>query len=196
MENKIRCLVISSATFLSQIFEVPRMKFTEIPRRLQPLLAPPDPIVIHHLIKYARTNQNILCSLKCVWFAVRMPRKGSGQPVTTLKWKSWVLQKHLKPLCLTSMYLCQCLSDIMSDILKHSILDTTILRLVRYRPLLNTQYNLQGHFFFCRTTHWRVPCIHSWWPTLTSKTLLVWMPRWGSSVAPDSYYQPCELWHV
>ena len=28
------------------------MKFTEIPRRLQPLLAPPDPIVIHHLIKY------------------------------------------------------------------------------------------------------------------------------------------------
>ncbi len=28
------------------------MKFTEIPRRVQPLLAPPDPIVIHHLIKY------------------------------------------------------------------------------------------------------------------------------------------------
>ncbi len=27
------------------------MRFTEIPRRLQPLLAPPDPIVIHHLIK-------------------------------------------------------------------------------------------------------------------------------------------------
>lgn len=34
------------------------MKFTEIPRRLQPLLAPPDPIVIHHLIKYALTNQS------------------------------------------------------------------------------------------------------------------------------------------
>ncbi len=28
------------------------MKFNEIPRRVQPLLAPPDPIVIHHLIKY------------------------------------------------------------------------------------------------------------------------------------------------
>ena len=27
------------------------MKFTEIPRRLQPLLAPPDPVIIHHLIK-------------------------------------------------------------------------------------------------------------------------------------------------
>ena len=30
------------------------MKFTEIPRRLQVLLAPPDPIVIHHLIKCAQ----------------------------------------------------------------------------------------------------------------------------------------------
>ena len=36
-----------------QIFEVPRMKFTELPRRLQSLLAPPDPIVVHHLIKSA-----------------------------------------------------------------------------------------------------------------------------------------------
>ena len=27
------------------------MKFTEIPRRLQPLLLPPDPIVIQHNIK-------------------------------------------------------------------------------------------------------------------------------------------------
>ena len=36
-----------------QIFEVPRMKFTEIPRRLQALLVPPDPLVVHHLIKYA-----------------------------------------------------------------------------------------------------------------------------------------------
>ena len=40
--------------FILQIFEVPRMKFTEIPRRLQALLAPPDPIVIHHLIKYVQ----------------------------------------------------------------------------------------------------------------------------------------------
>ncbi|XP_064404578.1 SWI/SNF-related matrix-associated actin-dependent regulator of chromatin subfamily D member 1-like [Halichondria panicea] len=41
---------INNDKYFQQIFEVPRMKFTEIPRRVQPLLAPPDPIVIHHLI--------------------------------------------------------------------------------------------------------------------------------------------------
>ncbi|XP_065828505.1 SWI/SNF-related matrix-associated actin-dependent regulator of chromatin subfamily D member 1-like [Oscarella lobularis] len=35
---------------LSQIFEVPRMKFSEIPQRLQGLLMASDPIVITHLI--------------------------------------------------------------------------------------------------------------------------------------------------
>jgi SWI/SNF-related matrix-associated actin-dependent regulator of chromatin subfamily D len=41
---------INNDKYFQQIFEVPRMKFTEIPKRLGPLLLPPDPIVIHHLI--------------------------------------------------------------------------------------------------------------------------------------------------
>lgn len=41
---------INNDKYFQQIFEVPRMKFTEIPRRLAPLLLAPDPIVIHHLI--------------------------------------------------------------------------------------------------------------------------------------------------
>eukprot|EP00731_Ephydatia_muelleri_P030911 Em0022g425a len=41
---------INNDKYFQQIFEVPRMKFTELPRRLQPLLSPPDPIVIHHII--------------------------------------------------------------------------------------------------------------------------------------------------
>merc|ERR1712050_562425 len=36
--------------FLRQIFQADRMKFAEIPQRLNPLLHPPDPIVINHLI--------------------------------------------------------------------------------------------------------------------------------------------------
>merc|ERR1719356_366669 len=36
--------------FLRQIFQCERMKFAEIPQRLNPLLHPPDPIVINHLI--------------------------------------------------------------------------------------------------------------------------------------------------
>merc|ERR1719499_933326 len=36
--------------FLMQIFHTERMKFAEIPQRLNPLLHPPDPIVINHLI--------------------------------------------------------------------------------------------------------------------------------------------------
>lgn len=36
--------------YLEQIFEVPRVKFSEIPQRLHPLLMPPDPIVINHII--------------------------------------------------------------------------------------------------------------------------------------------------
>lgn len=36
--------------YLEQVFECPRMKFSEIPQRLHPLLMPPDPIVINHII--------------------------------------------------------------------------------------------------------------------------------------------------
>lgn len=42
---------INNDKYFQQIFEVPRMKFTEIPHRLQSLLSSPDPIIIHHLIK-------------------------------------------------------------------------------------------------------------------------------------------------
>merc|ERR1719220_3290769 len=36
--------------FLRQMFQTERMKFAEIPQRLNPLLHPPDPIVINHII--------------------------------------------------------------------------------------------------------------------------------------------------
>lgn len=35
----------------SQIFDCPRLKFSEIPQRLTNLLLPPDPIVINHVIR-------------------------------------------------------------------------------------------------------------------------------------------------
>ena len=35
-----------------QIFDAKKMKFSEIPGKLQPLLMPPDPIVINHVITY------------------------------------------------------------------------------------------------------------------------------------------------
>ena len=37
---------------MEQIFGCQRMKFAEIPQRLNPLLHPPDPIVINHLIRF------------------------------------------------------------------------------------------------------------------------------------------------
>lgn len=36
---------------LLQIFDCPRLKFSEIPQRLTALLLPPDPIVINHVIR-------------------------------------------------------------------------------------------------------------------------------------------------
>lgn len=36
--------------YLEQIFNCSKMKFAEIPQRLNPLLHPPDPIVINHVI--------------------------------------------------------------------------------------------------------------------------------------------------
>lgn len=41
---------INCDKYLEQIFEVPRMKFSEIPQRLHALLMPPDPIIISHTI--------------------------------------------------------------------------------------------------------------------------------------------------
>lgn len=41
---------INCDKYLEQILECSRMKFSEIPSRLSPLLMPPDPIVINHVI--------------------------------------------------------------------------------------------------------------------------------------------------
>lgn len=41
---------INCDKYLEQIFSCARMKFAEIPQRLNPLLHPPDPIVINHII--------------------------------------------------------------------------------------------------------------------------------------------------
>jgi len=41
---------INCDKYLEQIFDCSRMKFCEIPSRLSPLLMPPDPIVINHVI--------------------------------------------------------------------------------------------------------------------------------------------------
>jgi len=42
---------INNDRYLKQIFDCDRMKFCEIPQRLQKLLNPPDPIIIQHNIK-------------------------------------------------------------------------------------------------------------------------------------------------
>lgn len=44
---------INCDKYLEQIFSCQRMKFAEIPQRLNPLLHPPDPIVINHIIRYS-----------------------------------------------------------------------------------------------------------------------------------------------
>ncbi|XP_032821322.1 SWI/SNF-related matrix-associated actin-dependent regulator of chromatin subfamily D member 1-like isoform X2 [Petromyzon marinus] len=43
--------------YLHQIFECPRMKFSEIPQRLHALLIPPDPIIINHIISVDSNDQ-------------------------------------------------------------------------------------------------------------------------------------------
>ncbi|XP_043235260.1 brahma-associated protein of 60 kDa-like [Amphibalanus amphitrite] len=43
--------------YLEQIFQCPRMKFAEIPHRLNSLLHPPDPIVINHTISVEGAEQ-------------------------------------------------------------------------------------------------------------------------------------------
>lgn len=40
-----------TSSLLLQIFDCPRLKFSEIPQRLTALLLPPDPIVINHVIR-------------------------------------------------------------------------------------------------------------------------------------------------
>lgn len=42
---------------LLQIFDCPRLKFSEIPQRLTALLLPPDPIVINHVISVDPSDQ-------------------------------------------------------------------------------------------------------------------------------------------
>ncbi|XP_008478264.1 brahma-associated protein of 60 kDa [Diaphorina citri] len=48
---------INCDKFFEQIFSCPRMKFAEIPQRLNPLLHPPDPIVINHIISVEGLEQ-------------------------------------------------------------------------------------------------------------------------------------------
>ncbi|XKL69220.1 hypothetical protein PGB90_006989 [Kerria lacca] len=48
---------INCDKYLEQIFSCSRMKFAEIPQRLNPLLHPPDPIVINHVISVEGVEQ-------------------------------------------------------------------------------------------------------------------------------------------
>uniref|UniRef100_UPI00358FAD83 SWI/SNF-related matrix-associated actin-dependent regulator of chromatin subfamily D member 1-like isoform X4 n=1 Tax=Myxine glutinosa TaxID=7769 RepID=UPI00358FAD83 len=48
---------INCDKYLHQIFDCPRMKFSEIPQRLHALLMPPDPIVINHIISVDPNDQ-------------------------------------------------------------------------------------------------------------------------------------------
>ncbi|XP_046391012.1 brahma-associated protein of 60 kDa isoform X2 [Ischnura elegans] len=48
---------INCDKYLEQIFACQRMKFAEIPQRLNPLLHPPDPIVINHIISVEGAEQ-------------------------------------------------------------------------------------------------------------------------------------------
>ncbi|XP_055841595.1 brahma-associated protein of 60 kDa [Episyrphus balteatus] len=52
---------INCDKYLEQIFNCPRMKFAEIPQRLNPLLHPPDPIVINHFIESGAENKQTAC---------------------------------------------------------------------------------------------------------------------------------------
>lgn len=55
---------INCDKYLEQIFACPRMKFAEIPQRLNPLLHPPDPIVINHVISVEGWYLAIYCRFK------------------------------------------------------------------------------------------------------------------------------------
>ncbi|XP_069778738.1 SWI/SNF-related matrix-associated actin-dependent regulator of chromatin subfamily D member 3-like isoform X3 [Narcine bancroftii] len=48
---------ISCDKYFQQIFDCPRLKFSEIPQRLTNLLLPPDPIIINHLISVDLSDQ-------------------------------------------------------------------------------------------------------------------------------------------
>uniref|UniRef100_A0A8C9WDX2 SWI/SNF related BAF chromatin remodeling complex subunit D1 n=1 Tax=Scleropages formosus TaxID=113540 RepID=A0A8C9WDX2_SCLFO len=48
---------INCDKYLHQIFETPRMKFSEIPQRLHALLMPPEPIIINHVISVDPNDQ-------------------------------------------------------------------------------------------------------------------------------------------
>nr|XP_033788646.1 SWI/SNF-related matrix-associated actin-dependent regulator of chromatin subfamily D member 3 isoform X1 [Geotrypetes seraphini] len=48
---------INSDKYFQQIFDCPRLKFSEIPQRLTNLLLPPDPIVINHVISVDPNDQ-------------------------------------------------------------------------------------------------------------------------------------------
>ncbi|KAL3123262.1 hypothetical protein niasHT_006805 [Heterodera trifolii] len=44
--------VIICDHFLEQVFNCPKMRFMEVPQRLQTLLQQPDPLIIHHVIRW------------------------------------------------------------------------------------------------------------------------------------------------
>jgi hypothetical protein len=57
--------------YLKQIFECDRIRFSEIPNKLQMFCLPPDPIVINHFIKYEYITFNkltIVFSARCLFY--------------------------------------------------------------------------------------------------------------------------------
>ncbi|EFO26461.1 brahma associated protein [Loa loa] len=62
LQDQIERDNINCDSYLEQIFGVKRMRFMEIPQRLQSLLHQPDPLILHHTIQYSEGNEkNTAC---------------------------------------------------------------------------------------------------------------------------------------
>ena len=75
---------INCDKFLKQIFHTERMKFAEIPQRLNSLLHPPDPIVINHVISVEELKQAETKKTACydIDVEVRITLRLTEKPLT------------------------------------------------------------------------------------------------------------------
>ena len=67
--------------YLKQIFQTERMKFAEIPQRLNPLLHPPDPIVINHMISVEELKQTDSKKTACYDIDVEVRLKSESENI-------------------------------------------------------------------------------------------------------------------
>uniref|UniRef100_A0A5F4W6V3 SWI/SNF related BAF chromatin remodeling complex subunit D3 n=1 Tax=Callithrix jacchus TaxID=9483 RepID=A0A5F4W6V3_CALJA len=198
---------INGDKYFQQIFDCPRLKFSEIPQRLTALLLPPDPIVINHVISVDPSDQKKTACYD-IDVEVEEPLKGqmssfllstaNQQEISALDSKIHETIESINQLKIQRDFMLSFSRDpkgYVQDLLRSQSRDLKVMTDVAGNPEEERRAEFYhqpwsqeavSRYFYCKV--WRVPCPEASPSSTPRETSL--FSLWAALLAPHSKASP------